>query len=302
MGADAPRRRVIAACAMALLVLGLAAPPMAAASELVDRDTSSAALRVNARGIALVTYKARGTQQHVLYWNGANRTLRFKRRDRSGGWKSKAADWKNFTNSCGSYSGPQLAYVIDACTAPDGTHWALQEWMRGIPNYGGETGPRELRLSHFTGATAYLWIGTDWSWGGRYTHMYGQYVYQGKPVYGNAWKPDGYVLDQLGRNIAIDTYYSDYGPGWRRVNAFLSNAPSGQFCFGFAPKGGSPHTGKSQYEYYRASVVGPGVSPDIMTYFRGQLGAYDKAIDAQANHWQKVLAGGRTSGPCATPN
>jgi hypothetical protein len=186
---------------------------------------------------------------------------------------------------------------------PDGSHWVLQEWMREVPNYGGTVGPRDLRISHFTGEPAYLWIATDWSWGGRYDHMYGQYIYQGKPVVAVNYRSDGYVLDQLGRNIAVDSWNSDYGAGWRRVNAFLSHQPSGQFCFGFSPKNqGDPRTGRSSEEWYRATVAGPGVSPDIMTYFRGQTAAYDANVDAQHNHWQGVLSNWATSGSCSTRN
>ena len=52
-------------------------------------------------------------------------------------WKSGRADWRAFQNACGPYTGPELAYKVFACTAPDGTHWALQAWMREVKNYGG---------------------------------------------------------------------------------------------------------------------------------------------------------------------
>lgn len=295
------RARLAIAGALVIAAVLAVAPSAARASQLVDRNVSSASLAVNARGVALVRYQARGRRHHVLYWNGINRTKRF-RHDRSGGWKSRVADWRSFDNACGRYRGPQLYYVVTQCTAPDGSHWVLQEWQRIIPNYGGTSGPRELRLSHFRGDPARLWIATDWSWRGRYMHLYGQYLYQGKPVYGHRFRPDGYVLDQLGRNVAIDSYNSDYGEGWRRVNMFLSHYPSGQFCFGFAPKGGSPHTGRSSVEWYRASVAGPGVSPDVFTLFRGIATPYDPQFDEVANYWQLRLAGGDSRRPCGHPN
>lgn len=297
-------RAIRASVALVVAAMALLAPGagVASASELVDRDTTSPRMRINARGVALVEYKAHGRQWHVLYWGGLNRTLRFRHHDRSGGWKSKKAHWKTFTDVCGPYAGPELQYLIDACTMPDGTHWALQEWMRSTPNYGGKTGPRDLRLSHFTGATAYLWIAADWSHNGHYQHLYGQYIYQNKPVYGKSWTSTGYVLDKMGRNVAIDSWNSDWGLGWRRVNAFLSNYPNGQFCFGFTQKiPTDTRNGASPSGWYRASVVGPGVSPDIMTYFRGQLVPYDKKIDAIHNYWQSALAAGSDM-PCSKPN
>ncbi len=239
----------------------------------------------------------------MLYWGGRNGSLRFRGHDRSGGWKYRKTHWKRFVDVCGDYTGPDLVYLVSACTAPDGSHWALQEWMRETPNYGGVSGPRELRLSHFTGQPATLWISTDWSWNGRYLHMWGTYTYQGKPVMAFDYTPTGYVLDRKGRNIAVDSWNSDYGPGWRRVNAFLAHQPSGQFCYGFSPKvEGRPETGRSTEEWYRATVVGPGVSPDIQQYFRGQLGGYNQQIDENANYWQGVLSNWATSGSCSKRN
>lgn len=290
-----------AAIGASILIILLAGS--AFASQLVARDVSHARLEVNQAGVALVTYRTTDGRDHrVLYWGAINAAKRF-RYDRSGGWRSRKADWRHFSNVCGAYTGPRLVYVVAACTMPDGSHWALQSWRREVKNYGGVAGPVDLRVSHFRGDLAYLWIRTDWSWNGRFRHMYGQFVYQGKPVVAVAFRPNGYVLDGIGRNIAIDSWNSDYGRGWRRVNAFLSHKPNGQFCFGFSPKiQGDPRTGRSSEEWYRATVAGPGVSPDVMTSFRGQLGAYDRQVDAQHNYWQGVLSGWASSGPCSRKN
>ena len=68
---------------------------------------------------------------------------------------------------CGAYKGPPLAWKIAACTAPDGTHWALQAWQRMLPNYGvpatGDRAAWELRLSHWSGALPVLEIWTTGS-------------------------------------------------------------------------------------------------------------------------------------------
>ena len=45
----------------------------------------------------------------------------------------------------GPIAGPPLAWLVGACTAADGTHWALQAWQRMLPNYGvPPTGSRSL--------------------------------------------------------------------------------------------------------------------------------------------------------------
>ena len=45
---------------------------------------------------------------------------------------------KNYdkTFTCPKYTGPALAWSVAACTAPDGSYWAVQEWQRQLPDYG----------------------------------------------------------------------------------------------------------------------------------------------------------------------
>jgi len=43
------------------------------------------------------------------------------------------------------------------------------------------------------------------------------------------------------------------------VNSFLAHAPLGGFCYGFYPHGGHLGVGR-----LRATVIGPGVTPDVM--------------------------------------
>ena len=54
-----------------LLLAPLAVPAGAQASQLIARDAKDVTLRVNARGQALVGYRAKGKQWTVLAW-GAN--------------------------------------------------------------------------------------------------------------------------------------------------------------------------------------------------------------------------------------
>jgi hypothetical protein len=48
---------------------------------------------------------------------------------------------------------------------------------------------------------------------------------------------------------------------WRRENGFLTRRPTGSVCYGFYRHGSLP---SGMGEAYRATVSGPGVTPDVM--------------------------------------
>jgi hypothetical protein len=262
----------------------------ASASQLIDRNAHDVRLAVDAKGEALITYTAGGKVKHVLAWDAINaiapthaRAQVAFRLDYAGGWgKSHTEAWKTFGDQCGAYDGPPLAWKVAACKAPDGSYWALQGWQRMLPNYGGAPNAQqaawELRLSHWTGDLPVLTIGTDWAWH-QWDHLYGTFTYAGQPVYGFRSTPAGNPLDSFGRNIYVDTFDSAYGSGWKRENSFLAHSGTGVFCYSFNPHGAHP-AGKGTK--YRATVEGPGVTPDVM--WQGDApGAYDKTLDLQAN-------------------
>ena len=204
-----------------------------------------------------------------------------------------------FRNTCGPYRGPALAWLVTACTAPDGSHWALQSWQRSLPNYGQEPTAQqaayELRLSHWSGPIADLVLRADWSFRGRYEHVYGSLSYRGVPVHGFASTRTGVPLDSFGRNIYLDTYNSQYGPGWRRENSFLAHRPTGVFCYHLVSHR-PPLSSKG--EAYRATVIGPGVTPDVSAEVRAP-GPYDPTADSLANAELNRLAG---ETPSCRPN
>ena len=283
------RRASLPALAV-VLCLAAAFASTASASQLVDRNAHGVRLQVNAKGEALITYTAGGKLKHVLAWGAVNAIAPTRARpqvefklDYAGGWGKYHKDyWKTFTGSCGAYDGPALAWNVMACKAPDGTYWALQAWQRMLPNYGlAPTAAQavwELRLSHWTGALPVLTIGTDWSWH-QWDHLFGTYTYAGNPVFGFKSKPSGEPLDSFGRNIYVDTFDSSYGKGWKRENSFLTHTNTGAFCYSVNPHGSHP-AGKGAK--YRATVEGPGVTPDVM--WQGTSpGSYDKAADQVAN-------------------
>jgi hypothetical protein len=272
---------------VAALVI-LAAPAGANASTLIDRNARGVTLKVDAKGRAVVSYTARGRRWNVLAWGAVNavapaagsRQIEF-RLDYSGGWGTYKKDvWKTLANTCGTYKGPPLAWRVTACTARDGSNWALQAWQRMLPNYGLTPTPKqavwELRLSHWTGSLPVLTVNTNWAYR-KYDHLFGTFAYNGAPVHGFRSTAGGNPLDTFGRNLYVDTFNSAYGPGWKRENSFLMHKGTGTFCYGFYPHGSRP-IGKG--ERYRATIIGPGVTPDVM-WHADALGAYDASLDQQ---------------------
>jgi hypothetical protein len=307
------------ALVLAGLVAALSALPDAAhASQLVARNTSTERLAVSSSGKALLTYHGGGRLQRVLAWGAVDARTPSETHgqvgfqiDYSGGWGSAGRPlWKTHRNVCGPYRGSVLPWVVAACTAPDGSHWALQRWQRSQANFGLAPwkpghGAWELRLSHWRGPAARLEVWLDWSYSGRWHHLFGRLTYRGLPVHGYATTPDGDPLDRYGRVLNLDTLDSAYGRGWRRENGFVSKMPDGTFCYGFVPhrlQSGEtrpPGIGKR----YRLATSGPGVTPDVawegpaLHDYRPDEPA-DRDHEARMNELQRQLVQG--SKPCHT--
>jgi hypothetical protein len=280
------RRLLVFACAVSIL----AVPSAAQASELIDRNASRPTLAVSPDGKALVTYHAQGKLHRVLAWGATNAIgptrsrpqVKFKL-DYSGGWGTfRQPVWRNFKNACQAYDGPELHWLVMGCTAPDGSYWALQSWQRMLPNYGLKPTPQqavwELRISHWTGDLPALEVSTNWAYR-RFDHIFGRFSYLGSPVFGYRATPVGVPLDSFGRNLYVDTFNSAYGRGWKRENSFLMHTGSGAFCYGFFRHGKRP-AGKGQR--YRATIIGPGVTPDIF-WESDAPGTYSRELDLAAN-------------------
>jgi hypothetical protein len=278
-----------------LIAPALLAPP-ASASQLIDRNGQNIQIAVNAKGEALLSYRTRGRVRHVLAWgavnalppNRARRQVAF-RLDYAGGWGKYHRDyWRSFKNTCTAYDGPALGWFVTGCKARDGSYWAVQAWQKMLPNYGlpprGSAGAWELHLSHWTGELPELKIDVNWAYR-RYDHLFGTFTYQGAPVFGFRSTPAGSPLDTFGRNLYVDTFNSSYGAGWKRENSFLTHTGTGAFCYGFFAHGSHP-VGKG--ERYRATVIGPGVTPDA--FWQGAApGQYDRGIDTAANDEIRTL-------------
>jgi hypothetical protein len=269
----------------------------AEASDLLDVNAQGVTLKVQGSR-ALVEYRAKGKPRHVLVWGAVNaRTpasglaqVRF-RHDYSGGLKLEhRAMWKTFKDQCRPYTGPEIPYLLAACTAPDGSYWALQSWQRNLPHRGWDPwtpGQRdwELRLSHWTGEMAHVELYTDWAFHGDAHDIFGRMTYGGVPVHGFHTTANGEPTDSYGRSLYIDTFGSAYGPGWKRETSIVFRKPSGAFCYSFWPTHdvslpGRPGRPAGHGAKYRISVVGPGVTPDVVAEAR-DLGPYDPQVEKQ---------------------
>jgi hypothetical protein len=253
---------------IAVVAIAFVGAASAHASQLVDRNASAVSLSVDANGEAMITYEKAGRVEHVLAWGAENAIapavdaaqVAF-RLDYSGGYGKyhlgrywDAAGWV-----CLPYDGPALAWSVAACKAPDGSYWALQAWQRDLPDLGARPSAAQA--------------------------AFGTLTYRGSGVYGFHATPSGVPLDSFGRNVYVDTFGSAYGTGWRRENSFLTHGPRGSFCYGFYPHGSRPAGAGLRY---RATIVGPGVTPDV-TWQGTAPGPYDATEEAAANSIERAL-------------
>ena len=278
-----------------------------------DTDVRDPTLKVNARGTALVEYTTTaGLRRHVLVWGAINglahqggpgsRQQRFEL-DYSGGWKSRQNPryWRTLRDACGPYDGPKLALFVTGCTAPDGSHWALQAWRRNLPMRGfapwtAKQRAVELHVSHWSGATAELQVYRHWTYGRAHQGLFGRLLYGGRPVYGTR-TASATVRDEWARNVSIDTFDSDYGPGWKHDTAIATHTGSGGFCYSFvrqAPPAGYPSSrprGTGLGRWHRVSVIGPGVTP-IVQVTLPRLTRFDAAAQrAATRRFDEILGG-----------
>jgi hypothetical protein len=298
--------------AIAVAAVLATAGPAAASRALGDLNASHPTLRVDAQGTALVTYRTQaGQTRHVLVWGAvnavANPTVDQPQQafqlDYSGGWKSRhdARYWAKLKNACRPYDGPWLPFLVAGCTAPDGSFWALQSWQRFLPLRGftpwtPQQSAYELQISHWSGPLPVLEIYRHWTYGNSQQGFFGRFVYGGLPVFGTR-SPSAAVADPWARNVYIDTFDSDYGPGWKHDTAINTHSGNGGFCYTFVPQAppagypsAAPH-GNGLGTRYRVTAMGPGVTP-IVQWTGARLGAFDPALQADATrHFDAILGG-----------
>jgi hypothetical protein len=251
-------------------------------------------LIVNRYGIARVTYTDHtGRVVHVLAWGAVNartpsqsvKQVKFKL-DYSGGYGSFGAGyWHRMHNYCGRYTGPPLHHLVFACTARDGSYWALQTWRRELRDGGWPNSVRrhakELHLSHWTGKLPKLFADTSWLKAGKYDEVFGYLRYGGAGVYGFNSTNVGAPLDGYGRNVYLDTLNPAWGRGWYRFNSALTHRSHGNFCIGMYALYGRTHAANGVE--YRMTVMGPGVTPIVQKNLNAP-GKYSKTVWAKKYH------------------
>ena len=229
--------------------------------------------------------------------------------DYSGGWKSRrdANHWRRFRNACGRYDGPALPLLVTACKAPDGSYWALQAWQRNLPMRGFAPWTErqravELHISHWSGELPELQVYSRWTYGGAHQGIFGRLLYRGEPVYGTRTSSPG-VRDEWARNVSIDTFDSDYGPGWRHDTAIAAHVGNGGFCYSFVPQApprGYPSTspnGNGLGLRHRVTAIGPGVTPIVQATIP-RLTTFDEAAQRKATaRFDEILGGDRHCAP-----
>jgi hypothetical protein len=297
---------------VALTTAVCSSPASASASQLIDRNARNVRLQVSTDGKAMVSYWAHGRSWNVLVWGAINarhptrarKQVQF-RLDRAGGWGAFGRRLR-FRNACQTYDGPALAHLVVACKAPDGSYWAVQRWRRLLPNLGfapwnAQQRAWALHLSHWKGPLAVLEGYTDWSWKGRFHHVFGRLTYLGQPVHGFRTTRHGARLDKYGRTVYLDSFDSSYGRGWRRENSFVTHSGTGVFCYTFRRR--DPRTGgyalppgyregrrgPGNGSAYRMTVEGPGVTPDVKWEGRG-LPRFNALAAGHVGHEQAMNA------------
>jgi len=265
------------------LIATLLAIPAAAASDRVALNATHVRIAVSKDGgRAMLAYTQGGRTRHVLVWGAVNALVpsetvpqvRFKI-DWTGGWATYGHTiWQHFGNACRPYDGPALTNLLAACTAPDGSFWAVQRWQpnlphRGYPVYKPGQADWEIDVSHWTGPLATLEVHADWAFNGQAHNLFGRLAYAGTPVHGfHTVKGTGAPQDRYGRSLYIDTLDPAYGPGWKRETSIVFRNPTGVFCYSFWPTTdvslpGRPPRPAGNGKAYRIEVVGPGVTPNL---------------------------------------
>jgi hypothetical protein len=279
------------------------AAPAARASDPIGLGATDVKLEVHGDR-ALATFREGAAVRRVLVWGAINaRTpaqgppqVRFSH-DYTG------RGWRTFVDQCRPYDGPALAYAVAACNAPDGSYWALQSWQRNLPHRGvapwmAEQAATDLRISHWTGALADVQLYTDWAFGGEAHDIFGRLSYAGAAVHGFHTTSAGAPTDSFGRSLYIDTLDSAYGPGWKRETSIVFRKPTGAFCYSFWPTNdvslpGRPARPAGNGTRYRISVVGPGVTPDVVAE-ASDPGAYNADVERRRDAlFSRITAGDR---------
>jgi hypothetical protein len=211
------------AATAAVLVLATAGP--CGASIKVAGDARSASLRVDGAGYAEIDWVGAGGEARSLLVSPSG-SLVYGGRLRGRDVSTEAPDVR-------------IPFALVVRRTPDGALWALQAWRRLLH------GPVELRFARWRGEPTRLTLrAVCCKWGGE--NIRGDASFQGRPIYGEKATPAGNPLDDLGRNVYLDSLR---GSDWVRMMGILTNRPTGAFSLWIR----SNWQGKR----YRGAIIGP---------------------------------------------
>ncbi len=322
------RRARLVIAVLVAAVAAFAVAPTAFGSVLIGRNATNVQLRVirdNHQLKSLITFQSHGQENIILAWGALNARahptcgklhgrpcgpaqvqMSHLRLHRSGHF---AKHILGLPNLCKTYDGPKLKYWATGCKAPDSSYWGLQSWIRlGRVCTRADKGASELRLSHWSGPVAQLHLFLDWFTPHphatnpiRFDHIFGWYSYNGKPVYGLNWTPTGVPTDGYGRVIYIQSrntmcHGSAAGANgmtmgvWDHDEDGMSLPIHGQTCHTYGPKGTKHYL--STGDTYRATAMGPGVTPDVSWGPTVMPTVFDPVYEMQMQALQRKLAKG----------
>jgi len=313
---------------VAALAASFAFAPSAFGSVLIGRNATNVQLRVvrdQHELKALISFRSHGQEQYILAWGALNARahpacgklhgrfcgpaqvqMKHLRLHRSGHFAQHIFSLRDL---CQGYDGPSLRYWVTGCKAPDGSYWGLQSWIRlGPVCTRADQGAAELRLSHWSGPVAKLHLFLDWftphphvTKPVRFDHIFGWYSYKGKPVYGLNWNPQGVPLDGYGRVIYIQSRNTMCHGGAASANGIstgvwdhdedgMSLPVNGETCHTYGPMGTKHYL--STGDMYRATAMGPGVTPDVSWGPMLFPTVFDPLYEMQMQALQRKLAHG----------
>jgi hypothetical protein len=302
-------QRLLAVSALTAAI-ALSGAGSAAASTLFGRNSTNLHLYVRGDG-ALVTFDASGVHKRVVVSGAINAlipTPGMEQVEFTLNYGPKRRTQTRFTagNQCRRYDGPELAFFVTGCKAPDGSYWAIQKWRYWWPFFGyspwlSYQSDVAFHISHWKGPIAELELFSDWIYtrqGANAPHnVFGRLTYGGVPVYGFRAGNGGRPLDGYGRVVYWESLDSLLGRGWWRLTGILTRNPSGTFCHAMVPlptysNYPDPHVVNAGYgKRYRVYVEGPGVTPLVLAEVNdpGDWNPADPAKVARYEQGTKLL-------------
>ena len=214
----------------ALAASALAGAP--AASILVASDARNPTLRVDAEGVAEVSWRTADGERRYLLIPPTGLVLPGGRLDRPDVSSATAA--------------APIPFKRVLRRTPDGTLFALQAWPKS------SGGPIELRFSRWTGEPTELTVAATCCKQNNET-LEGAALFHGKPLFGSSPTPEGKRVRIF---VYLDCFACQGSPrSWKRMTGVSTQGPGGTYSY-FVPD-------RSLARRYRAILPGPNLGTTL---------------------------------------